>query len=140
MCENDAAMKKSFNLLAVLGLLLCIGSADTGCKATLSPGGAYTDVYLYTSDATVKTSTDAMSAFLKWEKANRATLPPAVIDAAKVMRVEFPKGLQSYAAVRRAYIAAPAATGTKPLDQALAVLSASVTQASLWLTNTPPAK
>lgn len=135
-------MKKVKAGLAVLlpAFLILMAAPETGCKTTLAPGGKYTDVYLYTADATAKTATDAMSAFLKWEKQNRATLPSGVVDAAKAIRVEYPKALQSYAAVRKAYIAAPAATGTKPLDAALAILSASVTEASKWLTNSPIAK
>lgn len=117
-------------MLAVM--MLCLMPA-TGCKTKLAPNGAYTDVNLYQADATVKASTDAMSAFLKWEKVNRSILPSEVQEAAKTMRVEFPKGLASYAAVRKAYIAAPATVGNKPLDAAIAVLTASVNEASKWL-------
>jgi hypothetical protein len=105
-----------------------------GChKVTLAPNGPYKNVELFKLDSAAQTSCEIIEAFLRWEKAYRATLPHDVTNAAGVLRQNTPKGYASYLKVRDAYEAAPATNTWQAVQTALQILSAASLEASTWL-------
>lgn len=91
-------------LLSFLTCLVLVASPfvilHTGC----APAGAVTgDPVAVNSERAIGIAFDTIDEFLRWEKANRAVVPPKVHAAAQSLRRKAPDAFRNARAVLRAY-------------------------------------
>lgn len=98
-------MKRLFGAIllatALLGSLILIGAANTGCSTTQVAEGH--NPFVVEAEKDLRTSWHIVDGFLSWEHANRKTVDPGVTAIADDLRVAFPSYLQSAEDVLRAY-------------------------------------
>jgi hypothetical protein len=147
--------KWSKSLLLILGCaaLLTAPLVETGCKQTLAPGGAYSQVDtngvsqplagLYTTDVSINASKTVIQGFLQWELANRPLVQaqwPDVTKYAIKLSNDAPKYLQSAVRLRDAYKSNPTAENKTAFDAAMDVLNQAVTEAQRYFAQAAKAR
>lgn len=117
-------------------LILATALVVAGCQSrTLDPAGPYgSNQALYEADLAITSSYEVTSAFLRFERANRATMPAAAVQFADRLRVEYPKYHSSALALRDAYAAAPTAASHAALKRTLLLLTTAMTEAAKHMT------
>jgi hypothetical protein len=136
---------KSLLLIFGCAALLTAPLVETGCKQTLAPGGAYSQVDsngvaqpqagLYTADLGINSAKDIIHGFLRWELSNRPLVQkqwPDVTTYAIKLSNDAPKWLQSAVSLRDAYKANPTAENKSAFDAVMAVLEQAVTEAQKY--------
>lgn len=136
-------MKKRIQLFVFLSVLFASAVSFTGCATTLDPQGVYHgDKVTYVADEVTVSLFEVLDGFTEWELRNRAVLSdrPKVHAFAQKIRTEAPTWFASLSAVKKAYAANPTAANKQAFEQALAVIRAAVTEATIYLTNSSAAK
>ena len=111
-------------LLSFLTCFLLVASPfvilSTGC----APAGAVTgDPVVINSERAIGIAFDTVDGFLRWEKANRGSVPPKVHSAAQSLRRDAPDAFRNARAVLRAYKSNRSPEQKALLDTWLATLS-----------------
>ena len=111
-------------LLSFLTCFLLVASPfvilGTGC----APAGAVTgDPVVVNSERAIGIAFDTVDGFLRWEKANRAAVPPRVYAAAQSLRRDAPDAFRNARAVLHSYKADRSPEQKALLDAWLATLS-----------------
>lgn len=92
------AIAAAFALVALpLGTVTIVG---TGCATTVAPGA---DPIVVNAERSIKIAFDTVDAFIRWERANEASVPVSVHAAAETLRREFPDKFRLARSVLRAY-------------------------------------
>lgn len=132
-------MKRYWVLILLLLSLVSVPVVETGCRKTLAPGGAYTQVggggiVGYNTDLSITTSKDVIEVFLTWEKSNRAALvkTPEVRVYADKLRAEAPAWIKSAVALSDAYKANPTTENLNAFNASMSVIQAAVGQAQQY--------
>ena len=111
-------------LLSFLTCFLLVASPFAVLHTGCAPAGAVTgDPVVVNSERTIGLAFDTIDGFLRWEKANRAVVPPKVHAAAQSLRREAPDAFRNARAVLRAYKANRSPEQKVLLDTWLATLS-----------------
>ncbi len=127
-------------LLAIVVMTLLAGCPTTS-SVKLDPNGVYLgDVTLFQADQAVAGAADAFTAFVKWEHLNRAELAkvPAIRTLSASINDNSKQWINSYLAVRDAYVAAPSDNGKVSLTTAFTVLKAALAQAAAYMAQPVP--
>jgi hypothetical protein len=87
-------------LMALLLTLTAVGVLLPACQTTYAPGA---EPFVVESERTIQVSFALVDSFLAWEYQSRATVPPAVTEAADKLRVTYPWAHESAVAALRSY-------------------------------------
>jgi len=91
-------------LLSFLTCFLLVASPFVILQTGCAPAGAVTgDPVVINSERAIGIAFDTVDGFLRWEKANRGSVPPKVHTAAQSLRRDAPDAFRNARAVLRAY-------------------------------------
>ncbi len=125
-------MKRLLIALCLLSAPLTPVFLTSGC-ATVAKDGAYRgDKALLAADSSMVASFSVIESFLRYERANRATLPPKTTEEADYFRANARKWRDSYFAMRDAYAVDPSQGNRSAMEKALALIVSGATQAQLY--------
>jgi len=96
-------------ILSLLSLLLVVSPLALmwGCSATLAPGGAYSQKWLYEADNTVANAYTVLDTFMAWELQNHNYLSsnaPGVVLIEEKIRTNAPNYFAAYFTFRKGYL------------------------------------
>lgn len=147
--KADAIADKAPPVGSVTGMVLILGMlslAAVGCsKTTLAPGGAYANMpngtNAFNADLPIVTAYNEMDAFVVSEANNHAWYAsnfPVAVTAANYIRANGSNWCDTAVAARKAFVANSSSSNQTVLDNALAVISVAVSQATNYIKLKPP--
>jgi type IV secretory pathway TrbF-like protein len=117
----------------LLAAMLACAALMPGCKTPANTTTTTVPVDpVVVAEKTIQSSMLTIKAFLKWEHANAATMPPDVTRFANKLRVETPDAYRVSQAVLRAYKSNRSPEQKVLLDTWVATMSELATQASKY--------
>jgi len=124
-----------------LAMTLVLGL--TAPAVVLLPGCAFfsktapgSDAVVVNAERTAKLSFTLADSFLEWEFNNRASVPPAVIQAAETLRDKFPPAYNGLRLATKTYKSTRSVADRAVVEEKMVSLQSDVTPASNYL---PPA-